>query len=112
MLYLLIVFALLALLVCPTVSLPAVVVTAGMVAAVAPCRSVQPDCDVAARSAGNTARRDRAENSNRDGRAEGAGCAGSGAVTATRVAATVADFRAAGVVGSQAAGPLTVTRKP
>lgn len=111
MLYLLIVFALLALLVCPTVSLP-VVVTAGTVAAVTPCRSVRPDCDVAARSAGDTARRGRAENSNRDGRAEGAGCAGGGAVTATWVAATVADFRAAGVAGSQGAGPLTVTRKP
>jgi len=110
-LYLLIVFALFALLVCPAVSLP-MVVTAGTVATVAPCRSVRPDCDVAARSAEDTARRGRAENSNRDGRAEGAGCAGGGAVTATRVAATVADSRAAGVVGSQGAGPLTVTRKP
>ncbi len=100
MLYLLIVLALLALLVCPTVSLP-VVVTAGMVATVAPCRSVRPDCEVAAKSAGDTARHGQAENSNREGRAEGAGCAGGGAVTAARVAATVADFQAAGVAGLQ-----------
>jgi len=110
-LYLLIVFALFALLVCPTVSLP-VVVTAGTVATVAPCRSMRPDCDVAARSAGDIARRGRAEDSNRDGRAEGAGCASRWSATAARVAATVPDFRAAGVAGSQGAGPLTVTREP
>jgi len=101
-LYLLIVLALLALLVCPAPAVPAVV-TAGIVGAVAPCPSVRTDCTVAARCARDTAR------SGRENRDE---CAGGGSATAAGVAAIVPDVRVAAVAGAVRVDSLTVARKP
>jgi len=80
MLGLLVVLILVALSVCAAATMPAVavVVTAGIVVAIAPRPSMHADCAVAARSAGDTAR---------SGRSEDKKCAGGGiAPVATLVA--------------------------
>lgn len=100
MIYLLVALILFALAVCPAPAVPAVVM-AGMVAAVAPCRSVRTDYYVAASCARDTARSGR---ENRDG------CTGGGSVTAAGVAAIVPDVRGAAVAGTAGVDSLTVAQ--
>lgn len=102
MIHLLVALILFALAVCPAPAVPAVV-TAGMVAAVAPCPSVRTDCTVAARCARDTARSGR-ENRDR--------CAGGGSATAAGVAAIVPDVRVAAVAGAAGVDSLTVAQMP
>ncbi len=103
---LLVALMLFALAVCAAIPVPAVV-RAGMIvsaAGVTSYPSVQTacaDCVVAARSAGDTARR---------GWIEDEGCADGGMVSAVGAGAIVPDLRAVGVVGPPGVDSLTVVR--
>ena len=97
--------------VCPTAPLPAVV-TAGMVVAAPPCRSMRADSDVATRFARDAARTGRAADEDRDGHAEGGGRRGGRSVTPAGVAAVVPDLRAVGIAGPVGVDSLTVAQMP
>ena len=90
--------------VCPGGPLPAGV-TAGMVVAVPPCRSVLADFDVATRFDRDTARNGRAENEDRGGRAEGAGCAGGESAPMAVVVVIMSDLPVPGIAGRRESVP-------
>jgi len=101
----LIVLVLLAIALCPAAP-PLAVVAAGTAVAIIAgpfADAAGVDCAVAARSAGDAARRDRAE---------GVGCAGGGSVTAVGPGAIAPDLRAAGVVAAGGVDYLPVARLP
>jgi len=94
--------------VCAAAPLSAVV-TAGMVVVAPRCRSMRADFAAASRFGRDTARNRRAENEDRGGRAEGAGCGDGRPVTLAETVTVVPGVRVVAIAGPAGVDSLTVT---